>query len=189
MDPLGDHALACSRTGLLARRAKVVEPAWVRVAREAVGAEGQVVHSSGSPTQPLPASQPRTVGASTLSSTAPLPTAGRCAATQHWCPPEDRAPASMHSGSGLGCAKGRTSFATSSASGWARRWWGALSVAIQLAVASTALRRAWPAAPAPAPGDGPCVLDLAADEAPSRLPATKATKAPTHGVARSLGLV
>ena len=28
---------------LLARRAKVVERAWVRVAREAVGAEGQVV--------------------------------------------------------------------------------------------------------------------------------------------------
>ena len=43
MDPPGDHALACSRTGLLARRAKVVERVWVRVAREAVGAEGQVV--------------------------------------------------------------------------------------------------------------------------------------------------
>ena len=40
---VGDHALACPRTGLLARRAKVVERAWVRVAREAVGAEGQVV--------------------------------------------------------------------------------------------------------------------------------------------------
>ena len=39
----GDHALACPRTGLLARRAKVVERAWVRVAREAVGADGQVV--------------------------------------------------------------------------------------------------------------------------------------------------
>ena len=39
VDRLGDHALAC----LLARRAKVVERAWVRVAREAVGAEGQVV--------------------------------------------------------------------------------------------------------------------------------------------------
>ena len=43
MDPLGDHALACSRTGLLARLAKVVERAWVRVAPEAIGAEGQVV--------------------------------------------------------------------------------------------------------------------------------------------------
>ena len=43
----------------------------------------------------------------------------------------------------------------------------------QLAVASTALGRSWPAVPAPAPGDGPAldrVLDLAADEAPSRLP-------------------
>ena len=58
-------------------------------------------------------------------------------------------------------------------SGWARRWWGAPSVAVQLAVASTALGRSWPAVPAPAPGVGPAldrVLDLAADEAPSRLP-------------------
>ena len=43
VDGLGDHALACPRTGLLARRAKVVERAWLRVAREAVGPEGQVV--------------------------------------------------------------------------------------------------------------------------------------------------
>ena len=43
VDALGDHTLACPRTGLLARRAKVVERAWVRVARKAVGAEGQVV--------------------------------------------------------------------------------------------------------------------------------------------------
>ena len=42
-DAFGDHALACPRNGLLARRAKVVERAWVRVAREAVGPEGQVV--------------------------------------------------------------------------------------------------------------------------------------------------
>ena len=35
--------LACPRTGLLARRAKILERAWVRVAREAVGADGQVV--------------------------------------------------------------------------------------------------------------------------------------------------
>ena len=43
VDSLGDHALACPRTGLLARRAKLVERAWVRVAREAMGPEGQVV--------------------------------------------------------------------------------------------------------------------------------------------------
>ena len=42
-DPFGDHATACHRTGLLARRAKVVELAWLRVAREAVGAEGRVI--------------------------------------------------------------------------------------------------------------------------------------------------
>ena len=41
--PLGDHALACTRSGLLARRAKLVEQAWLAVCREAVGAEGHVV--------------------------------------------------------------------------------------------------------------------------------------------------
>ena len=35
VDRFGDHALACPRTGLLARRAKTLEHAWVRVAREA----------------------------------------------------------------------------------------------------------------------------------------------------------
>ena len=33
VDEYGDHALTCPRTGLLARRAKIVERAWVRVAR------------------------------------------------------------------------------------------------------------------------------------------------------------
>ena len=37
------HALACPRTGLLARRAKLVERVWCKVAREAVGPEGHVV--------------------------------------------------------------------------------------------------------------------------------------------------
>ena len=40
VDQYGDHALACPRMGLLARRAKTVERAWVCVAREAVGPEG-----------------------------------------------------------------------------------------------------------------------------------------------------
>ena len=40
---MADHAIACPRTGLLARRAKIVEHAWVRVAREVIGPEGQVV--------------------------------------------------------------------------------------------------------------------------------------------------
>ena len=43
VDVFGDHALACPRTGLLARRAKIIERACVRVARETVGADGQVV--------------------------------------------------------------------------------------------------------------------------------------------------
>ena len=43
MDPFGDHEAACTRAGRLQRRAKPVERAWVRVAREAVGATGQVV--------------------------------------------------------------------------------------------------------------------------------------------------
>ena len=43
VDRYGDHALACPRTGLLARRAKIVEHAWVRPAREALGADGQVI--------------------------------------------------------------------------------------------------------------------------------------------------
>ena len=43
LDPLGDHALACPRSGLIARRAHVLEHAWIRVAREAVGSEGRVV--------------------------------------------------------------------------------------------------------------------------------------------------
>ena len=43
VDQHGDHAPACPRTGLLARRAKTIERAWARVAREAVGPDGQVV--------------------------------------------------------------------------------------------------------------------------------------------------
>ena len=39
VDQCGDHALAGPRTKLLARRAKTVERAWVRLAREAVGSE------------------------------------------------------------------------------------------------------------------------------------------------------
>ena len=42
-DVFGDHALACPRTGLLVRRAKIVERAWARAAGEGVGADGQVV--------------------------------------------------------------------------------------------------------------------------------------------------
>ena len=40
---LGDHAMACPRTGLLARRGFVLERAWIQVVREAIGPEGRVV--------------------------------------------------------------------------------------------------------------------------------------------------
>ena len=41
-DAFGDHALSCPRTGLLARRARLVERAWCKVAREAVGPEAHM---------------------------------------------------------------------------------------------------------------------------------------------------
>eukprot|EP00434_Breviolum_minutum_P028296 symbB.v1.2.025033.t1/scaffold2409.1/size79984/1 len=43
VDPYGDHRAACARSGLLARRAPLLEQAWVRVCREGVGGEGRVV--------------------------------------------------------------------------------------------------------------------------------------------------
>lgn len=39
---LGDHHAACARSGLLARRAPIIERAWVRAAREA----GQIAPNS-----------------------------------------------------------------------------------------------------------------------------------------------
>ena len=43
VDVYGDHYAACPRTGLLARQAKPLERAWIRVVREAVGPKGKVV--------------------------------------------------------------------------------------------------------------------------------------------------
>ena len=40
--------------------------------------------------------------------------------------------------------------------GWSRRWWGTLSVAVQLAVTSTALGRPWPAARNRGRATAPC---------------------------------
>ena len=60
----------------------------------------------------------------------------------------------------------------SAAQGWARRWWSVLSVALQRAVASSALG-VWTMPPLPgAPDALPLgdVLDLATASAPSRLP-------------------
>ena len=225
VDPYGDHALACPRTGLLARRAKVVERAWVRVAREAVGAEGQVVpqqwlaHTTAAG---VPADDRRRLDLVVYGATAnggalccdatlvsPLTRTGhphpcavevdgavlQVAERRKRCTYPELARGGPQKlvvlGSEIG---GRWSTAAqrfvcdlvrlralrappavrdAASSGWARRWWGALSVAVQLAVASTALGRAWPAAPLPGPSDGPAldrVLDLATNEGPSRLP-------------------
>ena len=43
VDTYEHHALACPQTGLLARRATIVERAWVRVARTAVRPDEQIV--------------------------------------------------------------------------------------------------------------------------------------------------
>ena len=43
IDAYGDHLSACPRTGALPRRGHALEQAWVRVCREAVGADGRVV--------------------------------------------------------------------------------------------------------------------------------------------------
>ena len=43
VDLYGDHRAACARSGHLARRAALIEQAWVRVCREALGGEDRVV--------------------------------------------------------------------------------------------------------------------------------------------------
>ena len=61
----------------------------------------------------------------------------------------DGAPGPGASSRGLVCLRAQrapSAVRGAAASAWARRWWGALSVAAQLAVASTALGRPWPAA-------------------------------------------
>ena len=61
---------------------------------------------------------------------------------------------------------------TAASQGWARRWWGALAVAVQRATCSAVLG-VWTMPPLPAAeNDVPLaeVLQFAADTAPSRLP-------------------
>ena len=53
-----NHYAACPRTGLLARRAKPLERAWIRVVREAVGPEGQVVPQQWLVRAPAPGVDP-----------------------------------------------------------------------------------------------------------------------------------
>ena len=58
VDVYGDHYAACPRTGLLARRAKPLERAWIRVVREAIGPEGQVVPQQWLVRTPAPGVDP-----------------------------------------------------------------------------------------------------------------------------------
>ena len=58
VDVYGDHYAACPRTGLLARRAKPLERAWIRVVREALGPEGQVVPQQWLVRTPAPGVDP-----------------------------------------------------------------------------------------------------------------------------------
>ena len=207
VDAFGDHALACPRTGLLARRAKVVERAWVRVAREAVGPEGQVVPQQWLAHTTAPGVQPQdrrrldlvVYGATTrggalccdatlvslLTRTGhPQPCAVQVdgAALQV---AERRKQAAYpeltrggpqtllvlgseiggrwSTGAGrfvrdlvrLRAQRAPPAVRGAAASAWARRWWSALSVAVQLAAASTALGRPWPAAAQPCSDGGP----------------------------------
>ena len=62
LDPYGDHMAACPRTGALARRGHLLEQAWVRVCREAVGPEGRVIPQqwlAATTAQPIPADDRR----------------------------------------------------------------------------------------------------------------------------------
>ena len=217
MDAFGDHALACPRTGLLARRAKVVERAWVRASQ--VVPQQWLAHTTAPGVQPqdrrrldLVVYEATTRGGAlccdaTLVS--PLTRTGHpqpCAVQVDGAAlqvAERRKQAAYPEltrggpqtllvlGSEIGgrWSTGARRFVRdlvrlraqcappavigAAASAWARRWWSALSVAVQLAVASTALGRPWPAAAQPWSDGGPTldrVLDLGAGAGPSRLP-------------------
>ena len=223
VDRFGDHALACLRTGLLARRAKTLEHAWVRVAREAVGAEGQVVPQQWlvHTTAPGVHADDRrrldvVIYGATTNGTAlccdatlvsPLTRTGQlqpCTADLDGAAlrtaerrkeatyPELRSEGPQRLvvlGSEVGgrfnsdahgllrdlvrvrACRAPPALRAAAASGWTRRWWSILSVAVQQAVTSTALGRPWPLPPHAARATGPPLdrlLDLA--EGPSRLP-------------------
>ena len=210
----------------LSRRAKVVERAWLRVAREAVGPEGQVVPQQWLAHTTAPGVRPDdrrrldmvVYGATTnggalccdATLVSPLTRAG-----DHPQPRGD-----TDDGAALQVAERRKQTAypeltcggpqrlvvlgaevggrwnaqalrflrdlvhlraqrappavrAAAASGWPRRWQGIISIAVQQAVAGTALGRAWPAQPQAGPGAGPSlerVLDLVGGAGASRLP-------------------
>ena len=186
VDPLGDHALACPRTGLLARRAKTVERAWVGVAREAVGPDGQVVPQQWLAHTTAPGIRPDdrrrldlvVYGAAprggALCCDATLPRAPKtdwsahrtAERRKHATYPELRragpqrllvlgsevggrwngeAPSVVRDFVRVRAHRAPPAVRSAASAGWSRRWWGMLAVAVQQAVASTALGCACPA--------------------------------------------
>ena len=128
---LGDHAPACPRTGLLARRAKVVERAWIRVAREAVGPEGHIVPQ---PWLARPAARPPTGCSTTCVPSHTWRRAGRRVGLEMHGPEPDRAPNPAAASSGY-AARWRRSAAPSTSAphgcGWPVRVNGETGVASQ----------------------------------------------------------
>ena len=218
-----DHALACPRTGLLARRAKIVERAWVQVARAAVGSEGQVVPQPwlANTTAPQVGAQDRrrldlvvygalrSGGAQCCDATlvSPLTRSGHpqpCAAAvdgavlrvaerrKHAAYPEltrggpqtlvvlgsevggrwnAQARGFVRDLVRLKAYRAPLPVRAAATAAWARR--SMLSVAVQQAVASTALGGAWRQPLQPEAGEGPpldSVIHHAAPEGHSRLP-------------------
>ena len=207
VDRFGDHALACPRTGLLARRAKIVERAW----------EGQVVPQQwlAHKTTPHVGTQDRrrldlvvygalsSGGAQCCDATlvSPLARSGHpqpCAAAvaerrKRAAYPElaRRGPQTLVVlGSEVGgrwnaqarsfvrdlvrlsAYRATPAVRAAATAGWVRRW-SMLSVAVQQAVASTALGGAWLQPLQPEAGEGPpldSILHHAALEGHSRLP-------------------
>eukprot|EP00435_Cladocopium_sp_Y103_P003690 s4199_g1.t1 len=201
LDPYGDHALACPRSGALARRASILEQAWIRVAREAVGPEGRVVpqQALAATHASVPAGDLRRLDFVVHGAT-PHGEALCCDATLVSPLTRAGAPAHRahaHNGAALDAAHQRkrqrypellqpgpqrllvlaaelggrwhadchellrllvatraprapAALRVAAAAGWRRRWWGLLGVAVQRAVATTALGGEWLAPPQPA---------------------------------------
>ena len=110
VDPLGDHAPACPRTGLLARRAKTVDELGSGSRARLLGRTAKSSRNNGWLTPRRPASARTTDDAWTLWCTAPRHAEGPCAVTQHWFPfqPHRTAPARRRGDGRVGAPHGRT---------------------------------------------------------------------------------
>ena len=87
VDELGDHRAACARSGLLARRAPLLERAWVRSLARRLALKAALCLNSGFCTPPRLGSRPTIGAASTSFCTAPPGAARRCAAMSRSCHP------------------------------------------------------------------------------------------------------